>query len=230
MRLRFVPTLAALVTAAALLPSSAFAQTDPAGTSDSSFLVSGIAQGGRPGVGSRPGTGSPGVGFGVKGGYLFSTFSEAGQSFSNNNGWEAGIFFGGNRGGVLGVMGEVLYAKKGAKDSTGTITIDQYYLEIPILLRVNIGSPNRNTGAVVYAIGGPAFDILLKAQQNSIDVKNNFESLDLGIIGGAGVEISRFLIEGRVNWGLRNVLKASGGVSNDLKTRSVAILAGFRFN
>ena len=36
-------------------------------------------------------------------------------------------------------------------------------------------------------------------------------SLDLGIIGGAGVEISRFLVEARMNWGIKNVAKASGG-------------------
>lgn len=125
-------------------------------------------------------------------------------------------------------MGEVLYAKKGAKSSG--IASDNYYLEILILARVNIGSANKNTGAIVYAIGGPVFDVLLKAKQNDLDVKDNYESLNLGIMAGASVEVSRFLVEVRMNWGLRNVLKSTGGLSSDIKTRSFAVLAGLRFN
>jgi hypothetical protein len=226
MRTPVVPCLAILFISAALLPSPVFAQSTP-DTRDSSFLVSGVAQ--RSSSGRRAGSSSPGVGFGVKGGYLFSSFSQVGSDFSNNNGWEAGIFFGGNRGGVFGAMGEILYAKRSAKDSHGTID-DQYFLEVPILLRLNLGSANRNSGAIVYLIGGPAFDILLKAQQNNLDVKSNYEGLDYGVIGGAGIEVSRFLVEGRVNWGLRNVLKVTGLNTNDLKIRSVAVLAGLRFN
>lgn len=169
-----------------------------------------------------------GVGFGVKGGWLYSSFSEANDDFDNNNGWAAGLFFGGNRDGVIGLQGEVLYAKKGAKE--GDSAVDLHYLEIPILARVNLGSSNRNAGAIVYAIGGPVLDVRLKAQQNSLNVKDNYESTDVGVIGGAGVEISRFLLEARYNWGLRNILKSGGGPATELKNRSFAVLAGFRFN
>ena len=127
-------------------------------------------------------------------------------------------------------MGEILYAKKGAKDNSGIFTANNYYLEIPVLLRVNIGSSNRNTGAIVYGIAGPVADILLKADLNGVDVKKNYESLDLGIIAGGGLEVSRFLVEARLNWGLRNIAKAHGGAASDVKTRSFAILGGIRFN
>jgi hypothetical protein len=213
--------LAAAVTAAT--PSTAAAQATHSNAS-ASFLVAGLAQGQQTVRSSAPG----GVGFGVKGGLLFSSLREAGSDYTNNNGWEGGIFFGGNRPGTLGVMGEVLYAKKGAK--SGSLTADNYYLEIPILLRLNIGSANRNTGAIVYAIGGPAFDVLLKANLNGLDIKDQYESLDIGVIGGAGIEISRFLVEGRFNWGLRNIAKAIGGSTSDVKTKSFAVLAGLRFN
>jgi len=226
MRTQVSLTLTAACVAFVLaMPATAVAQSGT-GSNNSSFLVSGLAQNHQGAVSG----GGGGIGIGVKGGLLFSSFKETGESFKNNNGFEAGIFFGGNRAGAVGVMGEILYAKKGAKDSTGTFAVDLYYLEIPVLLRVNLGSANKNKGAIVYVIGGPAFDINLKAQQNNIDVKSNYESLDLGIIGGAGVEISRFLVEGRYNWGLRNVLKANGGTANDVKSRSFALLAGFRFN
>jgi hypothetical protein len=177
---------------------------------------------------ATPVQGQQGVGVGVKGGWLYSSFSEANSDFDNNSGWAAGIFFGGNRDGVVGVQGEVLYAKKGAKE--GQSSVDLHYLEIPILARLNLGSSNRNTGALLYAIGGPVFDVRLKAEQDSFNVKDNYESTDVGVIAGAGVEISRFLIEARYNWGLRNILKSGGGANTELKNRSFAILAGLRFN
>lgn len=173
-------------------------------------------------------TAGGGIGFGVKGGLLFSSFDQANQDFSNRNGWAGGIFFGGNRQGTLGVMAEVLYAKKGAE--FGSSSVDLHYIEIPVLARLNIGSANRNSGIVFYGIGGPVFDLRLKAQQDSLDVKNNYESTDLGVIAGAGLEISRLLVEARYNWGLRNIAKASGGSPTDLKSRSFAVLAGIRFN
>ena len=223
MRTRFVHVLATLAATATLLAGTPVSgQTiDSPG---SAFLVSGMAQA------QQRSAGSGGIGFGVKGGLLFSSLREAGETYKNHNGWEAGIFFGGNRNGAVGVMGEIPYAKKGAKSSGSALTADNYYLEIPILLRVNIGSANKNTGAIVYGIAGPVFDVLLKAKLEGIDVKDSYESLDVGVIGGAGVEISRFLVEARLNWGLRNVAKANGGASTDVKTRSFAVLAGVRFN
>ncbi|MBS1819837.1 MAG: PorT family protein [Acidobacteria bacterium] len=234
MHIRFAAATAVFMAAAVLAPVLASAQALTAGPSSSapssaSFLVTGVAQPpqGQPAPVVRGGGG--GIGFGVKGGLLFSSYREAGESYKNNNGWEGGIFFGGNRLGDVGVMGEILYAKKGAKDQSGLV-VDNYYLEIPVLIRMNLGSANKNSGAIVYAIGGPVADILLKATQKNLDVKNNYESLDLGLIAGGGVEISRLLIEARLNWGLKNVAKASGAAATDIKTRSFAVLAGLRFN
>ncbi len=227
MRTQFARTITAIAAVATLsLAAAAQAQTRPLGDS-SSFLVAGMAQGQNQ---QAPSSHANGFGFGVKGGLLFSSYREADTDYKNNNGWEAGIFFGGNRPGSVGVMGEILYAKKGAKDASGKFTVNNYYLEIPVLLRLNIGSANRNTGAIVYGIVGPVADILLKADLDGIDVKKNYESLDLGVIAGGGVEVSRFLVEARMNWGLRNIAKASGGAASDVKTRSFAVLAGLRFN
>ena len=47
-------------------------------------------------------------GVGMKGGYLYSSFDFDGVSdvLDSSNGWMAGLFFGGNRNGRVGVMGE----------------------------------------------------------------------------------------------------------------------------
>ena len=192
---------------------------------DASYLVSGMAQQGQGQQRPVRSTAKSGVGIGVKAGVIFSSFSQAKSDYKSSAGWQGTLFLGGNRPGGVGVATELTYAKKGAK--LGSNTTDTYYFEIPLLLRVNMGSSNRNSGAIVYALAGPAADILLKAKQGSLDVKSNYSSLDWNFIGGVGVEVSRLIVEGRFNWGLKNVLDGPG---NALKTRSFALLGGLRFN
>lgn len=162
-------------------------------------------------------------GVGVEIGPIFSSFEQAKTDFGNNTGIEGGIFFGGNRTGTAGVMGKVLYAKKG--DSL----TDLYYLEIPVLLRVNVGSRSKN-GVSVYGIAGPVADILLKGSLGGIDVKDKYESLDLGLQLGGGIEVARFIVEGAYTKGMKNLLKSGGGGISDIKSRSFAVLFGLRFN
>lgn len=168
-----------------------------------------------------------GFGFGIKGGFLFPSFSNATDEFGDNSGTAIGIFFGGNRTGDIGVMGELLYVKKSFGPDGFKTNI--YYLEIPILLRINIGDHSVN-GFNVYAIAGPVFDIRLKAKQEDFDVKNNYESLDIGVIAGGGVEFLRFIAEMRYNWGLRNVPAGNLAETTKIKGRTFYILFGFRIN
>jgi hypothetical protein len=167
-----------------------------------------------------------GVGVGIKGGPIFSSFDAAQEDFGNNTGFEGGLFFGGNRRGVVGVQGEILYAKKGAE------AVDLYYLEIPILLRINVGTSSLN-GINVYGLGGPVADIQIKATDTNGDsVTDLFERADVGFLLGGGIEITRFLVEARYNWGLRNVTRdglIDFGVE-EIKNRSFAVLFGIRFN
>src|SRR5262245_19252830 len=182
-----------------------------------------------PGGGGAP---ASGAGVGVKLGPLFTSYSAASCDgcFNTSTGFEGGIWFGGNRGGRVGVMGEVLYAKKKQEGSGLTGSTSLQYLEIPILARINIGSRSRS-GVSVYGLVGPVFDINLKASIGDLDVKDKYESLDLGILGGVGIEITRFLVEGRFNRGFRNVLKSdNAGSITDVKTQSFAVLFGVRFN
>jgi len=208
-------------------------KTTVADTAKSGFLTAGmVQQAPPPGGGGAP---ASGVGVGAKIGPLWTSYSAAsgsGFNYNTSTGWEGGIWFGGNRGGVIGVMGEVLYAKKTQESSNSSITgsTSLQYLEIPILTRINIGSRSRS-GVSVYGLVGPVFDVNLKASIGSQDVKSNYQSLDIGILGGVGIEITRILIEGRFNHGLRNVLSSSNAASfADIHTNSFAMLAGIRFN
>ncbi len=170
-----------------------------------------------------------GFGIGAKVGPIFTSFSsDSDISYSNRAGLIGGLWFGGNMPGVVGVMGELLYAKKGAK-AAGQTT-DLYYLEIPVMLRVNLGSSSVN-GARVYLLGGPVADILLKGKLNDVDVKSKYESVDAGVKFGIGVEYLRLLFEVQENIGLRNVLSTEGGGDvNTIHTRTLEVMVGVRFN
>jgi Outer membrane protein beta-barrel domain len=225
------------------LPSLASAQTDGSAAASSStpsnslrgisFLpVSSDAAGAAIQGSSQSQSGGgrhEGFGIGAKVGPIFTSFSsDQNYSYSNRAGLIGGLWFGGNLPGVVGVMGELLYAKKGAKQAG--LTTDLYYLEIPVLLRVNLGSGSVN-GARVYLLGGPVADILLKGKLNDVDVKSNYQSVDAGVKFGIGVEYLRLLFEVQENIGLRNVLSTEGGGDVvSIKTRTLEVMVGVRFN
>jgi hypothetical protein len=174
-----------------------------------------------------------GVGIGAKIGPLFSSLSEAGVSdtgFENRTGWIGGLFIGGNRAGRVGVGVDILYARKGATESETQGSINLDYLNVPIYARVNIGSPSRG-GASVYGIGGLDLNFLIRSKlSNGDDIKENFKSADYGLALGLGVEITRFLIEGRYTKGLGNIAKDNVEFDTDVKTQSFALMFGVRFN
>ena len=227
MRRRLSVTAAALgVTALLCLPSLAGAQS-PTAADSSSFLVSGLAASAQQSSSGSPRHEGVGVGFLV--GPTFSSFDQANSNYKNNNGLELGIFFGGNRPSTVGVEGKIMYVKKGAKNAAGVVVVDTRYLEIPVLLRINVGSGSLN-GILGYVIAGPSFDILMKADSGGLDVKKNYQGLDLGLQIGGGIEVTRFIIEASLTKGLRSV--NSGNLANltPIKTRKFAIDFGIRFN
>lgn len=170
------------------------------------------------------GGGGDGFGFGIKGGWLYSNLQAAKTDFTHRDGFIGGVFFGSSRPGAS-LATEIMYVKKGAE--LAGQTTDLYYLEVPVLLKIKAGS----RGLGVYGIGGPAFDVKLKDSQTNVNVKANYDSLDVGLILGAGIEVSHLIVEGRYNWGLTNILKPGSltGVT-DIKTRTFALMAGVRFN
>lgn len=128
-------------------------------------------------------------GAGVKGGFLHSSF-DATEALDSGEGWQTGLFFGGNRPGTLGFMGEFNVLAKKSGDST------LYYFQVPALLRLNIGSAGTGLNdAIVYGIAGPSLDLLFKDEL--VVSTDAVERVDVSIVAGVGFEISRFIIEGR---------------------------------
>jgi outer membrane protein with beta-barrel domain len=174
---------------------------------------------------------SEGVGFGVEAGLTRTTVTGSDvQGTQAQNGLMGGIWFGGNRGGRVGFMGELTYLVKEVGESGGGSTLKLHYLEIPAVLRVNIGSRAKN-GASVYVLAGPVVDILLKGDLDGVDVKSQFNGYDAGVLGGLGFEVVRIGVEGRGNWGLKSLVNNSGEFgTSDAKSFTFQIVAKIRIN
>jgi hypothetical protein len=171
-----------------------------------------------------------GMGFGVKFGPMVSSLDTSGAAtFRDKAGYQIGVFLGGNRQGVVGIATELTFIKRNAQaqgTTTGSGSVTA--LEIPLLIRVNVGSSHRTSGASVYLVVGPAIDINLK-KFNTAFVSNT-TGYDLNAIAGVGVEISRAILEFRYNKGFRSVARTLDAISAPVHTHSFAFLLGFRIN
>jgi hypothetical protein len=178
-----------------------------------------------------------GIGVGVKGGFLFSNLTAEGDEdvFEQRMGHQVGVFFGGNRGGRVGVMAEVNYGKKTAGDPENDDNhYDINFVSVPVVVRVNGGSRSLN-GIHAYGIVGPQLDWLISqkifAGGDEFDVSDDTEGFEVSLVAGAGIEITRFIVEARYIHGLKALAKDFDFAdAQDLKSRAFAILFGIRFN
>jgi len=138
----------------------------------------------------------------------------------------AGVFFANKA--PIGLLAEINYLVRRSTDAVTGAQTDLRYIDIPIMLKVNIGSTSAN-GVSFYVFGGPGFDFKVGDSISNLAQVQTYENFDISLIAGAGVEITRLLIEGRGMWGLRNIAVNQFAAGN-LHSRSFAILAGVRFN
>jgi hypothetical protein len=174
-----------------------------------------------------------GVGVGIKGGFDFPDFRLENFQLDNRTGWQAGIFFGGNRTRTVGVQGEINWLRTEtdvALVPAGTARVQLDYIQVPILLRLNAGTQSKN-GFALYGIAGPSFDMQVHESISGIAVASddNFENFNLSLMLGGGMEISRLVLEGRYAFGLRQINRDFQSTS-ELKVNSFAMLVGLRFN
>jgi hypothetical protein len=169
-----------------------------------------------------------GIGFGILGMITRTNFhaDNLENFFDAKTGYGFGAWVGGNRNGRIGFVGEFIYLTKNVKDN-----LDNEYetkaLEIPAVFHINFGSRSRNSVGG-FVVVGPVFTINLTQELNNVDVSDDFNGADIGIIAGAGVEFFRITIEGRGNWGLQNINKE--GSVNDVKAFTFEFLGKFAFN
>jgi hypothetical protein len=185
-----------------------------------------------------------GFGIGALGGINWTSVKTETNDFeidtNTGTGWQLGIWFGGNRDGRAGLMGEISYGTKKVKlinpVGTGDIVAENTYVQIPVLLRINTGARERDKPSLYFLVG-PVFDIKIKSNEEFTDLFTDpdevYEGLEIGLMVGAGFEVVRIGIEGRYSWGLRNVLgtdAANNSGFGSTKFNTLSLVAKIRFN
>ena len=177
---------------------------------------------------------------GLEAGANFSNF--IGSSVTANNltgsrlGLVGGAFLELAFGNSFAIRPEVLYAQKGGKDtSNNTLQLD--YIEIPVLLKLSLGTPGVNPGILI----GPSFSFNTVAQVvdagGTSTAISNVNTSDIGIIMGAEVDIDKFFVTGRYELGFNDIVNASGngggggggGGGSKVQNGLLSFMIGFSF-
>ena len=174
------------------------------------------------------------ISYGVKGGVNFANVAidpGGGASPSGRVGALAGLFATMPMPWGLTLQPEAIYTVKGARFEfdgfESNYIVD--YIEVPVLARFGV---LRNG----YVIAGPSMAFRLRARSRipfessteELDLDEEVESFDLGIVGGVGIEFGRWHVDGRYTHGLSDTDKDT---SDDVKMRNrvFSLSAGFRF-
>jgi hypothetical protein len=181
-----------------------------------------------------------GLSFGAKGGVNFANIAISPEvdddvNFNYILGLAAGAFVVWPVTERLDVQPEVLYSRKGVEigQPPAKVKAELDYLEIPVIARYRLRSVG---GAPLRVFGGPSFGFRLRAREKARfggetmerDISEEIERFDLGLVGGAGVEIGRIVIDGRYTWGVADI---DSEKEDDVKVRNrvISVMGGFRF-
>ncbi|HET7217831.1 MAG TPA: porin family protein [Vicinamibacterales bacterium] len=188
-------------------------------------------------AGAANGAAAQELSYGVKGGVTFATLSfdpSSEISYDLRTGIVAGGFVAFPLGSRLAIQPEGLFAQKGAKaeDLGVSVTIKIDYVEVPVLVKYRIAGGSARS---FHLFGGPSVAFKVKSSSSAefegstVEVGNDadIETVDYGVLFGAGMDAGRFTIDGRFTFGLANINTESD--EPKAHTRAIAVLAGVRF-
>jgi opacity protein-like surface antigen len=165
------------------------------------------------------------VKFGAKAGLNLSNFGGDADGYSTKVGFQVGGFAEIKVSDKFAVQPELVFSSLGAK-------IDEYttalaYLNIPVMAKYYI-----TDGFSLEA--GPQIGFLMSAKEKadgeSADIKEFYESIDFGLNFGAGYDVSENINIGlRYSLGLSNIAKVDEGVDYKENNSNIAIAVGYKF-
>jgi hypothetical protein len=126
---------------------------------------------------------------------------------------------------------ELLYSEQGAKavdelGSAGTFKIN--YVIVPLLANIGLsGGPNRVSLLVGPQVGFRT-SAKAKAEDSEIDLDEDIESTDFGLVAGIAANISNFVVDARYTHGLSN-MNAHDDEDQKIKNRVFTISVGISF-
>lgn len=184
-----------------------------------------------------------GTEFGIKGGFNFSNlYSKDTNDDTVLYGFNAGAYATLPISDFIAIQPEILYSTKGAKlEYNSTVTSGEMkfkldYIEIPLLIRVNI---TRNFN--IHAGGYAAYLVRSKITgKGTLDLNNNVNTTDLnqfdaGLATGIGIDFNTVSLGVRYNYGLATVGKerAIAGTTYtfpDAKNNNLTTYISFKLN
>jgi hypothetical protein len=158
-------------------------------------------------------SGGRGPRFGVEGGFNVASLNgqqTPGAVYASRLGFVGGLFLQLPLGTSLSLRPEVLYSQKGGKINGVDYALD--YVEIPVLLNVNVIGP-------LGLLMGPSFNANV-ATPAGVTVN----ATDVGIVGGAQVDLFNFLVSARYEVGLLDL-----NSNSKLQNGTFTLLAGIYF-
>lgn len=179
---------------------------------------------------------------GLKGGVLLSTVNgdDAEDDFERLQDFGGGLFILLGEGSNFLLQTDMLYMRKGAvheteaAGSTHELTFSLNYLEVPVLLRIDLGE--RETFSP-YALGGGYAGFFLDGKTtHEIDGETDSEEdledirdIDYGWTVGGGLMLGQFFVEGRYSQGMVELSDREDDEDSDTYNQSLVLMAGFQF-
>ena len=153
----------------------------------------------------------------------YSINNDSGSDFDSKLGIHAGIFGHIHLNRQLGLQPELVYSMQGGKSGSTNFNLD--YINVPVLFQYMF-----DNGFRIQA--GPQVGFLVRAKAEnggSLDVKDNFKSIDAGLSFGASyIHTPTSLgIDARYNLGLSDISESSSVQSN---SRGLQIGIFYLFN
>ena len=125
----------------------------------------------------------------------------------------------------LSLQSEALYTQKGVTQEVLGIKnpIALSYLVVPMTMQYAVPM----SGLKLNLFGGPYMGILLSADSNGTNIKNNLKTLDYGLQFGVGTIIQKkYLINARYSMGLASINNVA---NTDMKNSGILVSGGYLF-
>ena len=187
---------------------------------------------------------------GIKGGLNIANLSfdpalPSGSDNTTRTGLIAGAMVEFNLVPMFAIQAEPAYIQKGSKitasSTSNEVNLKLAYLEIPVVLKLNIPSPGN---IKPYVFAGPNIGFRLSANSETpageVDIKDETQSIDFALDFGAGAgfkiaPLVDLVIDARYSLGLSDILSDTGKQEFEntsgqkIKTTGIQITAGIMF-
>ncbi|ERM80606.1 hypothetical protein P872_12595 [Rhodonellum psychrophilum GCM71 = DSM 17998] len=194
---------------------------------------------------------NPGPRIGIKGGANLSQFFVDQPTVEDENmklGLHFGIFTKIPVNNFLAFQPELLYTNVGSKVSYGGSTVENIlgiregevrfnlnYIQLPLALAINVGPLNIHAGPYLSYLVSSNVKNLRTSDLTTINTielnKDDFNTIDYGLLAGVGFDVQNVTIGARYNYGLRQVGKdgMARNLTNNSKNSVAQLFIGFGF-